>query len=185
MVLEIKGLILLFCFKDKVDGEADGKTDGKAPNGTAKFETPINISDEVCKTSLWKQFARDGPAKQKQPRRRSKSSDKHKSKHKHHHHKNKHRKHRGGGGRGGGGGREEDLADEEEGLWMLERKGRDDDSDSDAKRKLSIINEEDRKDGDVIIDMEEIQKSLLELNNLSDVIVGGDDSDRSDGEAVA
>lgn len=142
------------------DGEdaPDGKKDtpyGKELNGTAPHaETPINISEEMCRTSLWKNFVKDGSGKKPQ-NRKSKSSDKHKHKHRHHHHKNKHSRHKKEN--------EQEGEQEEEGLWMLEKKHDDDDEGSDAElqRKLSTINEDK---GDVVIDMDQIQKSLLELD---------------------
>ena len=132
-------------------------------NGTAPHaETPINITEEMCKTSLWKNFVKDGSGKKPQSRK-SKSSDKYKHKHRHHHHKNKHSRHK---KENEGEGEDE----EEEGLWMLEKKRDDDDdddddegSDAELRRKLSTINEDK---GDVVIDMDQIQKSLLELDEI-------------------
>ncbi|XP_029209647.2 electroneutral sodium bicarbonate exchanger 1-like isoform X1 [Acropora muricata] len=137
------------------DDDSDGKkhTPGKELNGSAhQSDTPMNISEEMCKTSLWKTFVKDGSTK-RSPKRKSKSPDKHKHKHRHHH-KNKHGRHR----------RERDeQSEEDEGLWMLNKKDEGEDgegSDAELHRKLSTINED--KPGDVIIDMEQIQNSLLE-----------------------
>ncbi|XP_074639855.1 electroneutral sodium bicarbonate exchanger 1-like isoform X1 [Acropora palmata] len=137
------------------DDDSDSKkhTPGKELNGSAhQSDTPMNISEEMCKTSLWKTFGKDGSTK-RSPKRKSKSPDKHKHKHRHHH-KNKHGRHR----------RERDEQNEEdEGLWMLNKKDEGEDgegSDAELHRKLSTINED--KPGDVIIDMEQIQNSLLE-----------------------
>lgn len=137
------------------DDDSEGKkhTPGKELNGSAhQSDTPMNISEEMCKTSLWKTFVKDGSTK-RSPKRKSKSPDKHKHKHRHHH-KNKHGRHR----------RERDEpSEEDEGLWMLNKKDEGDDgegSDAELHRKLSTINED--KPGDVIIDMEQIQNSLLE-----------------------
>lgn len=137
------------------DDDSEGKkhTPGKELNGSAhQSDTPMNISEEMCKTSLWKTFVKDGSTK-RSPKRKSKSPDKHKHKHRHHH-KNKHGRHR----------RERDEQNEEdEGLWMLNKKEEGEDgegSDAELHRKLSTINED--KPGDVIIDMEQIQNSLLE-----------------------
>ena len=128
-------------------------TPGKELNGSApQSDTPMNISEEMCKTSLWKTFVKDGSTK-RSPNRKSKSPDKHKHKHRHHH-KNKHGRHK----------RERDgQSEEDEGLWMLNKKDEGEDgegSDAELHRKLSTINED--KPGDVIIDMEQIQNSLLE-----------------------
>lgn len=137
------------------DDDSEGKKHipGKELNGSAhQSDTPMNISEEMCKTSLWKTFVKDGSTK-RSPKRKSKSPDKHKHKHRHHH-KNKHGRHR----------RERDEQNEEdEGLWMLNKKEEGEDgegSDAELHRKLSTINED--KPGDVIIDMEQIQNSLLE-----------------------
>ena len=56
---------------------------------------------------------------------------------------------------------------------MLEKKKDDDDdgSDTEPHRKLSVINEDKN---DVVVDMGEIQKSLLELNNIGDVPMVGE-----------
>ena len=122
-------------------------------NGTAPHvEAPMNITEEMCKTSLWKTFVKDGSTKKPQSRK-SKSPDKHKHKHRHHH-KNKHSsRHR----------RARDADDGQEGLWMMSKKDGDEDgevSDSELQRKLSTISED--KPGDVVIDMDQIQDSLLE-----------------------
>lgn len=72
---------------------------------------------------------------------------------------------------------------------MLEKKKGDDDdagSDTELHRKLSTINEDKT---DVVIDMGEIQKSLLELNDIGDVPMvgegeGSDDEPAHDAEHV-
>lgn len=140
---------------DDGDDDADGRKDtpGKELNGTAPHvEAPMNITEEMCKTSLWKTFVKDGSTKKPQSRK-SKSPDKHKHKHRHHH-KNKHSsRHR----------RARDADDGQEGLWMMSKKDGDEDgevSDSELQRKLSTISED--KPGDVVIDMDQIQDSLLE-----------------------
>ena len=153
--------------------------DGKELNGTTPHaETEkINISEEMCKTSLWKTFVKDGSTKKPQSRK-SKSSDKHKHKHRHHHHKNKHHRQR----------RDKDEEEEEdEGLWMLGKKHHDDDdeeegSDAELQRKLSTINEDKN---DVVIDMDQIQKSLLEVDESGDVPLPGEGSDPAPAEGDA
>lgn len=154
-------------------------TDGKELNGTApQVEKGINITEEMCKTSLWKNFVKDGSVKKPQSRK-SKSGDKHKHKHRHHHHQKKHSRHR----RGSREGKREEEEEEEEGLWMLEKKEDDDEgSDAEMRRKLATIDEDKN---DVVIDMDQIQKSLLELDE-----IGNDEEDdeapaKSDTEAVA
>ena len=69
---------------------------------------------------------------------------------------------------------------------MLEKKkedGEDDGSDVELGRKLSTINEDKN---DVVINMEEIQKSLLELNDIDDVPMAGEGADQqTEGDAEA
>ena len=149
----------------------------KELNGTANCEVPFNMSEEMCKTGLWKTFVKDGSTKKPQ-HRKSKSSDKYKHKHKHHHgHKNRHNRQK----------RDREGSAEEEGLWMLDKKKGDDDnddgSDTDLHRKLSIINED--KNDAVVIDMGEIQKSLLELNDIGDVPMVGEGEDDDESERTA
>ena len=121
---------------------------------------------------------KDGSVK-KSPSRKSKSGDKHKHKHRHHHHQKKHSRHR----RSSREGKREEEEEEEEGLWMLEKKEDDDEgSDAEMRRKLATIDEDKN---DVVIDMDQIQKSLLELNE-----IGNDEEDdeapaKTDTEAVA
>lgn len=139
--------------------ETDGKkalSDGKELNGTANVVAPMNISEEMCRSSLWKQFVKDGTTAKN---RKNKPSDKSKHKHKHHH-KNRHHRHK----------RDREGSADEEGLWMLEKKkedGEDAGPDVEMGRKLSTINEDKQ---DIVIDMEEIQKSLLELNEIGNTV---------------
>lgn len=61
---------------------------------------------------------------------------------------------------------------------MLDKKEEDDEgSDGELHRKLSTINEDKN---DVVIDMAEIQKSLLELNDIDDVPMVGEGNEESD-----
>lgn len=72
---------------------------------------------------------------------------------------------------------------------MLEKKHHCDDegSDTELHRKLSVINEDKN---DVVIDMDQVQKSLLELNDIDSAPVDGEESDHTpapaegDAEAV-
>ena len=146
--------------------------DGKELNGKANCEVPFNMSEEMCKTGLWKTFVKDG-SRSKPEHRKGKSGDKHKHKHKHHHsHKNRHSRHK----------KDHEQPKEDEGLWMLGKKtedgeGSDDGSDAELQRKLSTINEDKN---DVVIDMGQIQKSLLELNDNGDVPMVGEGNEESD-----
>lgn len=146
--------------------------DAKELNGKANCEVPFNMSEEMCKTGLWKTFVKDG-SRSKPERRKGKSSDKHKHKHKHHHsHKRRDNRHK----------KEDEEAKEDEGLWMLGKKtaddeGSDDGSDAELQRKLSTINEDK---SDVVIDMGQIQKSLLELTDNGDVPMVGEGNEESD-----
>lgn len=152
--------------------ETDGKkalTDGKELNGTANVVAPMNISEEMCRSSLWKQFVKDGTTAKS---RKGKPGDKSKHKHKHHH-KNRHHRHK----------RDREGSADEEGLWMLEKKkenGEDAGSDVEMGRKLSTINEDKQ---DIVIDMEEIQKSLLELNEIGSTVAGEGDDKQTPGDA--
>ena len=135
-------------------------TDGKALNGTTPHEKPINITEEMCKTSLWKTFDKGGSAKKSEKSRKgSKSGDKHKHKHRHHHrHRDKHNRHKKDS---------EGQEEEDEGLWMLGNKDHDDDdggSDAELQRKLAAIDEDKN---DVVIDMDQIQESLLEMEDMT------------------
>lgn len=148
------------CDGDDPDGKMNG-TDGKALNGTTPHEKPINITEEMCKTSLWKTFDKGGSAKKSEKSRKgSKSGDKHKHKHRHHHrHRDKHNRHKKDSE-----GQEEE---EDEGLWMLGNKDHDDDdggSDAELQRKLAAIDEDKN---DVVIDMDQIQESLLEMEDMT------------------
>ena len=62
---------------------------------------------------------------------------------------------------------------------MLDKKKEDDGEGSDGElhRKLSTINEDKN---DVVIDMAEIQKSLLELNDIDDVPMVGEGNEESE-----
>ena len=66
---------------------------------------------------------------------------------------------------------------------MLEKKkenGEDVGSDVEMGRKLSTINEDKQ---DIVIDMEEIQKSLLELNEIGSTVAGEGDDKQTPGDA--
>lgn len=128
----------------------------------------MNISEEMCRSSLWKQFVKDGTTAKS---RKGKPGDKSKHKHKHHH-KNRHHRHK----------RDREGSADEEGLWMLEKKkenGEDAGSDVEMGRKLSTINEDKQ---DIVIDMEEIQKSLLELNEIGSSVAGEGDDKQTPGD---
>lgn len=137
------------------------------------------MSEEMCKTGLWKTFVKDGSSS-KPEYRKGKSGDKHKHKHKHHHRdKNRHNRQK----------KDREERKEDEGLWMLGKKDDDDEersddgSDAELQRKLSTINEDKT---DVVIDMGQIQKSLLELTDNGDVPMvgeGHEDGDKPEGTA--
>ena len=133
------------------------------------------MSEEMCKTGLWKTFVKDG-SRSKPEHRKGKSGDKHKHKHKHHHsHKNRHNRHK----------KDREERKEDEGLWMLGKKTEDDDDEersdegsyAELQRKLSTINEDKT---DVVIDMGQIQKSLLELTDNGDVPMVGEGHEESE-----
>ncbi|XP_048584752.1 sodium-driven chloride bicarbonate exchanger isoform X2 [Nematostella vectensis] len=147
----IKKKKLATSMADMIDGpvDQDEEDDGNPPqppekngdtpaNGSITVDIPINITDEMTKSSLWKSFVKDGAVKTKDKER----------KHSHSKH-NKHRhKHGGHGGHGRHKRRESDKEDKDDddqdnGLWLKkDRKHLDTDDDAPIQlRRLDTIDE--------------------------------------------
>ncbi|XP_031572132.1 electroneutral sodium bicarbonate exchanger 1-like isoform X2 [Actinia tenebrosa] len=156
---------------EAVDGDGDGDGDGsesgqeddvdgekKEPqvNGPTQVEIPINISDEMTKSSLWKSFVREGSVK-----KRDKSSNNHHSsrnKHRHRHkddgkHRSKHSRNK----------------DKDPGLWFSMDKRRYDENDTVELRRLTAIEEDEPVvDPKEFLEIPEVRVTMPSSNGINE-----------------
>lgn len=138
----------------------DGGKKEEQANGPSQVEIPINITDEMTKSSLWKSFVREGSAKKRENREKS-SNNHHSSRGKHRHrHKDKHRsKHSRG-------------KDKDPGLWfsMDRKKYMDsDENDSVELRRLTAIEEDEPVvDPKESLDIPEVRITMPSSNGIDE-----------------
>lgn len=135
--------------EDEVDGEK--KDDDVQTNGPAQVQIPINMSDEMTKSSLWKSFAKDGAASKQSKNDRHHSSSRSKHRHKHDKHRRKHRE-----------------KEKDQGLWFNADKKRyyDDENDSCELRRLTAIAEDPVVDPKEMADIPEVVISMPSSNGI-------------------
>jgi hypothetical protein len=136
------------------DGDGDKKPEA---NGPTQVEVPINITDEMTKSSLWKSFVKDGAVK-----KRNKTTNSHhgssRSKHRHKHGGGKHRsKHSRG-------------SDRDPGLWFSvdKKKYLDSDDDMVELRRLTAIEEDPVVDPKESLDIPEVRITMPSSNGIED-----------------
>lgn len=148
-ILVSSNCIFLFFFKeDDVDGE---KKEEIQANGPPQVEIPINISEEMTKSSLWKSFVKDGAVSNRPKNDRHHNSSRSKHRHKHGKHRSKHRD-----------------KDKDQGLWFSSDKKRyyDDDNDVCELRRLTAIEEDPVVDPKENADVPEVVISMPSTNGL-------------------